>query len=473
MAREKMGAAFFCAACGYESPKWMGFCPACRDTIPLVGRPPSTRREPRSWVGEAPPTPQELSTVLRDHQDRIPLAFSELNRVLGGGVVPGSVVLMAGEPGIGKSTLLLQTAQGLARDGGKVLYISGEESVSQIKSRSDRLGSSGRGVYMLAETNADEIVRHLDEFRPALAMVDSVQTIHCDDLPSGPGSVAQVRESTLRIMRWAKVSAVPVVMAGHVTKDGSLAGPRVLEHMVDAVLHLEGDEASDYRILRGAKNRFGSTDEVGIFQMGGGGLEEVLDPSRVLLAQRREGAIGSTIVPVLEGTRPLLVEVQALTTPSVLPVPRRVANGLDSNRLLMLAAVLSRRVGLGLANLDILVNVVGGLRLRDPSSDLAVALAIASSVHNIPVRPHTVVLGEVGLSGELRSVAQWQRRLNEASRLGFRHCVLPESTKRDGQPVPGIEQQTFPTLGGALSWALPRTREASAQSFRGVDEEVA
>ena len=466
-----MGAAFFCASCGYESLKWMGFCPACRQGAPLVERPPTPRRAPRAWAGDAPPAPQELSAVLSDHHDRIPMAFSEFNRVLGGGIVPGSVVLMAGEPGIGKSTLLLQTAQGLAAQGRNVLYISGEESVSQIKARSDRLGFSGRGVYMLAETNADEVVRHLDEFRPALAMVDSVQTLYCDDLPSGPGSVAQVRESTLRIMRWAKSSAVPVVMAGHVTKDGSLAGPRVLEHMVDAVLHLEGDGASAYRILRGAKNRFGSIDEVGIFQMGGDGLEEVSDPSRVLLAERRDGAIGSTIVPVLEGTRPLLVEVQALTSPSVLPAPRRVANGLDYNRLLMLAAVLGRRVGLSLANLDVIVNVVGGLRLRDPSSDLAVALAIASSVHNVPVRPHTVVLGEVGLSGELRSVAQWQRRLNEAFRLGFRHCVLPESTKVDGQAVPGIEQQTFPTLGGALSWALPRTRGAGAQGFHGVDEQ--
>ena len=449
----------------------MGFCPACREGAPLVERPSAPRGERRSWVGDAPPAPKELSTVLSGHQDRIPMAFSELNRVLGGGVVPGSVVLMAGEPGIGKSTMLLQTAQGLAREGNAVLYVSGEESVSQIKSRSDRLGFSGRGVFMLAETNADEVVRHLDEFRPALAMVDSVQTLYCDDLPSGPGSVAQVRESTLRIMRWAKASAVPVVMTGHVTKDGSLAGPRVLEHMVDAVLHLEGDESGAYRVLRGAKNRFGSTDEVGIFQMGGDGLEEVLDPSRVLLAQRRDGAVGSTIAPILEGTRPLLVEVQALTSPSVLPAPRRVANGLDYNRLLMLAAVLGRRAGLSLANLDVIVNVVGGLRLRDPSSDLAVALAIASSVRNLPVRPQTVVLGEVGLSGELRSVSQRQRRLNEASRLGFRHCVLPESAREDEQAVQGIRQKVFPTLEAALSWALPRTRGEADRGFLGADEE--
>ena len=458
MAREKTGTAFFCAACGYESPKWMGFCPSCRERAPLVERPPTPRRASRSWLGEAPPAPQELSNVPRDHQDRIPLVFSELNRVLGGGMVPGSVVLMAGEPGIGKSTLLLQMAQGLARTGGSVLYVSGEESVSQIKSRCDRLGFSGSGVYMLAETNADEVVRQLDEFRPALGMVDSVQTLYCDDLPSGPGSVAQVKESTLRIMRWAKASGVPVMMTGHVTKDGSLAGPRVLEHMVDAVLHLEGDGAGDYRILRGGKNRFGSTDEVGIFQMGGDGLEEVPDPSRVLLSQRQDGAIGSTIVPVLEGTRPILVEVQALTSPSVMPVPRRVANGLDYNRLLMLAAVLGRRVGLSLASMDVIVNVVGGLRLREPSSDLAVSLAIASSLRNAPLRPQTVVLGEVGLSGELRAVSQWQRRLNEASRLGFRHCVLPESARQEGQGIQGIEPRFFPTLGRALAWALPEAR---------------
>ncbi len=470
MAKDKAGAAFFCASCGYESPKWMGFCPACRERAPLVQAPSSSSRsERRSWAGEAPPAPKELSTVETDDHDRIPLAFSELNRVLGGGVVPGSVVLMAGEPGVGKSTMLLQTAQGLAAGGGSVLYVSGEESVSQIKSRSDRLGFSGRGVYMLAETNADEIVRHLEEFRPALAMVDSVQTLYCDDLPSGAGSVAQVRESTLRIMRWAKASAVPVVMTGHVTKEGSLAGPRVLEHMVDAVVHLEGDGTGEYRILRGSKNRFGSTDEVGIFQMGGDGLEEVPDPSRVLLANRLEGAVGSTIVPVLEGSRPLLVEVQALTSPSVLPAPRRVANGLDYNRLLMLAAVLGRRAGLGLANLDVIVNVVGGLRLRDPSSDLAVALAIASSVRNVPVRPQTVVAGEVGLSGELRAVSQWQRRLNEASRLGFRYCVFP-AAGGDGQAARGARYMTFPTLQAAISWALPRGREGASWET-GFDEE--
>jgi DNA repair protein RadA/Sms len=369
---------------------------------------------------------------------------------------------VAGEPGIGKSTLLLQTAQALALTGKRVLYVSGEESASQVKARSDRLGFPGHGVFMLAETNADEVVRQLEEFRPALALIDSVQTLYSDEAPSGPGSVAQVKECTLRIMRWAKARAVPVLMTGHLTKDGSLAGPRVLEHMVDAVLYLEGDGSGAYRILRGAKNRFGSTDEVGIFQMGGSGLEEVPDPSRVLLSQRQEGAVGSTIAPIIEGTRPLLVEVQALTTPSVLPVPRRVANGLDYNRLLMLVAVLSRRVGLSLANQDIIVNVVGGLKLREPASDLAVAVAIASSVRNTPVPAGMAVVGEVGLSGELRAAPQLQRRLQEAARLGFRRCVLPDPARKDIQAVETILPLFSPTLRHALTQALPGRRTSQS-----------
>ena len=370
--------------------------------------------------------------------------------------MPGSVVLMAGEPGVGKSTLLLQTAQSVASEGNRVLYVTGEESVHQVKLRSERLGFSGQGVYLLAETEVEEIVQQLEHFRPSLAMVDSIQTLYAQEIPSGPGSVAQVRECALRLMRWAKATAVPVFLAGHVTKDGSLAGPRVLEHMVDAVLYLEGENLNDYRILRGVKNRFGTTDEVGIFQMGGNGLEEVSDPSRVLLAQHREEAVGSVIVPVLEGSRSLLVEVQALTSRSSLAVPRRIANGVEYNRLLMLAAVLSRRVGLELSNQDIIVNVVGGLRIREPAIDVAVALAIASSLRNTPVDSGMVALGEVGLSGELRTVPQLQRRLNEASRLGFRQCLLPVSAREDTGEVEGIEPVFAPTLTHALRRCLPK-----------------
>ena len=458
MARDRSRSVFSCQGCGYESPKWMGFCPTCGDHSPLVEADRTSRASHQGWLAPSAGIPQELSQVSTDERGRIPLGFGELDRVLGGGVVPGSLVLIAGDPGVGKSTLLLQTAQFVASAKNKVVYVSGEESLQQVKLRADRLGFTGQGIFLLAETDVDGVVQQLDHSQPALAVVDSIQTLYTQDISSAQGSVAQVRECALRLTRWAKARGVPVLISGHVTKDGSVAGPRVLEHMVDVVLYLEGDTLSSYRILRGEKNRFGSTNEVGIFQMGGKGLEEVPDPSRALLSQHRDGSVGSAIVAILEGTRPLLIEVQALTSPSVLPVPRRVANGLDYNRLLMLAAVLSRRVGLNLSNQDIIVNVVGGLKVREPATDAAVSLAIASSLRNVPVSPGTVALGEVGLSGELRSVPQLQRRLSEASRLGFRRCLLPEAAGEDAHSVEGMEQIVSPTLADALSRCLPRPR---------------
>ena len=460
---------FFCQDCGYESPKWMGFCPSCEGHSPLVERPRGGRTTSQRWLTQGASEPQELSQVSNDEQDRLPVAFEEMNRVLGGGLVPGSLVLLAGEPGVGKSTLLLQVAQYVASRGGNVLYVSGEESVRQTKLRSQRLGFSGKGIYILTETEVDEITSQLESFSPALVMVDSIQTLYAQEIPSGPGTVGQVRECTLRLMRWAKARAVPVLMAGHVTKDGSLAGPRVLEHMVDVVLYLEGENLNSYRVLRGDKNRFGSTNEVGIFEMGGNGLEEVSDPSRVLIAQHREDAVGSAIVPVLEGSRPLLVEVQALTSPSMLPVPRRVANGVEYNRLLLLTAVLSRRAGLNLSNQDVIVNVVGGLRIREPAADAAIALAIASSMRNTPVQPGMVALGEVGLSGELRPVTQTQRRLNEAYRLGFHRCLLPASTEEATNGSGEIELVLAPTLGHALRRCLAAPRAGMGQ---GSEEEI-
>ena len=462
MPRDRTKTVFLCPACAYESPKWMGFCPSCGEHTSLVENARTSRTSYHGWLATGSPEPQELSLVSNDHLERLPLAFDELNRVLGGGVVPGTMVLMAGEPGVGKSTLLLQTAQSVASKGTKVLYVTGEESVHQIKLRSERLGFSGQGVYLLAETDVDEVVQQLDHFHPSLAMVDSIQTLYAQEIPSGPGSVAQVRECALRLMRWAKGKGVPMLLTGHLTKDGSLAGPRVLEHMVDVVIYLEGENLSEYRILRGTKNRFGSTNEVGIFQMGGKGLEEVQDPSRVLLAQHQEEAVGSAIVPVLEGSRPLLVEVQALTCRSILAVPRRIANGVEYNRLLMLVAVLSRRVGLSLSDQDIIVNVVGGVRIREPATDVAVALAIASSLRNAPLNPGMVALGEVGLSGELRSIPQVQRRLNEAARLGFRRCLLPSSTNQDTGRTEGIEPVFVPTLAHALRQGLSRRRASQA-----------
>lgn len=437
----------------------MGFCPSCGDHAHLAEAPHPSSTPSSGWHGAASPMLRELALVSCDEQTRVPMAFGELNRVLGGGIVPGSMVLMAGEPGIGKSTLLLQTAQFVASSDSKVAYITGEESAHQVKLRSERLGTSGKGIYLLPETDVDEIVRQLESFRPTLAIVDSIQTLYAQDVTSGQGSVAQVRECALRLMQWAKARAVPIMMSGHMTKDGAIAGPRVLEHMVDVVLYLEGENLGDYRILRGSKNRFGSTNEVGIFQMGGNGLEEVLDPSSVLLSQHQEEAVGSAIVPVQEGSRPLLVEIQALTSPSNLPVSRRIANGVNHNRLLMLTAVLGRRAGLSLANQDIIVNVVGGLKIEEPAADVAVALAIASSLCNIPLMPGMVALGEVGLSGELRPVPQVQRRLAEASRLGFHRCLLPSLSKKDTVETEGIEAAYSPTLAHALQKSIPKRGE--------------
>ena len=456
--RSRATVVFICQTCGHESPRWMGFCPSCGEHAPLV----ETTRAPTTtnhrWRSSTNSKLEELSQISHDEQERIPLGFAELNRVLGGGVVPGSVVLMAGEPGIGKSTLLLQTAEHVAAVGNRVLYVTGEESSHQIKLRSERLGITGQGVFLLAETDVDQVVVQLEGTRPALAMVDSIQTLYAEGTTSGQGSAAQVRECALRLMRWAKDRAVPVLLAGHVTKNGSVAGPRVMEHMVDVVLYMEGENLGPYRILRGTKNRFGSTNEVGIFQMGDRGLEEIHDPSRVLLSERRGGSVGSAIVPILEGNRPLLVEVQALTSPSALAVPRRVANGVDYNRLLMLTAVLSRRVGFHLSNQDVIVNVVGGLRIREPSSDLAIALAIGSSLRNVALSPEMVAFGEVGLSGELRTGHQLGRRLSEATRLGFRKCILPASAKQFSDGFGEIEPFFSPTLSDALEYCVPRPK---------------
>jgi DNA repair protein RadA/Sms len=387
--------------------------------------------------------------------------FGETDRVLGGGLVPGSLVLMVGEPGIGKSTLLLQMAQAHAHNGGKVMYVSGEESDRQVRLRSQRLGLSGEDVFFVAETDLDIVLQQLEATRPALGIIDSIQALYTSGLPSGPGSVAQVRECTLKLMEWAKSRRTPLLIAGHVTKDGTLAGPRVLEHIVDVVLYMEGERMGTYRLLRSVKNRFGSTNEVGVFHMGAHGLEEVADPSRILLSERSEKAVGSTIVPILEGSRPLMVEIQALTSPSLLAAPRRVANGVDHRRLLMLASVLSQRAGMRLGNQDIIVNVVGGISVSEPASDLAVALAIASSYRNVPMGGDTVCLGEIGLSGEVRSVSQVERRIEEASRLSFTRCLVSASSAKALKGKGGIRVEEVANLGQAIQMALPvRRRKA-------------
>ena len=436
--RERPRTVFFCRDCGYESPKWMGFCPAptCGSGQPLVETTPAMSRAANSsWTPAQAEPVQELSGLELDSQRRIESPCQELNRVLGGGIVPGSVILLAGEPGVGKSALLLQVAKDMSASGRTVLYVSGEESPQQIKLRSERLGFAGEGVFLLSETDVDAVVNRLEESRPGLAVIDSVQTLYSRDAPSGPGSVVQIREAGLRLMRWSKARQVPVLLAGHVTKDGSVAGPKVLEHMVDVVTYLESQEFGAFRLLRCAKNRFGSTDEVGVFEMTEAGLVEVLDPSKTLLSQRYDQAVGSALVPVLEGSRPLMLEVQALTSYSHLPAPRRVANGVDHNRLLMLTAVAGRRAGLDLSGQDIIVSVAGGMRISEPAADLAIVLAIASSLHNRPLASDMVVFGEIGLGGEVRTVPQVQRRLQEAQRLGLTRAVLSDTAlDKDARP---------------------------------------
>lgn len=452
---------YICSNCGFASPKWHGRCPQCGEwesmnetaiarNAPTGGNVSALSRGRRPALVR--PTP--LDQVSSAGHERIQVPISEFNRVVGGGLVPGSLVLIGGDPGIGKSTLITEVAAHLASRNGGSLYVSAEESAQQLKLRVERLGLPTAGFNVLSETNLDMILDAAEEDQPGLLIVDSIQTVYLEEVSSAAGSVSQVRSSTERLMRWAKPAQVPVLIVGHVTKEGSIAGPRVLEHMVDAVLYLEGDRFGQYRILRAVKNRFGSTNEVGIFEMTDGGMREVLNPSEAFLQERAESASGSTVAVTLEGTRPLLVEVQALTSVTQNPMPRRAANGVDATRLQMLAAVLGKRVGLPLGGQDLFVNVVGGLKVDEPAVDLAVAGAIASSFRDVPIDPGTVMIGEIGLSGELRSVGDIARRLHEAARLGFGRAVIP-AARRDRLPsIPGLTIRTARSVGEAINQVL-------------------
>lgn len=409
-----------------------------------------------AWLYSEENRPQELCRLTAEASPRLVFPLGELNRVLGGGLVLGSLVLVGGDPGIGKSTLLLQASATVAEMGGKVVYVSGEESLQQIKLRSGRLRVGGDRLYVLSETNVEVILGRIDELAPNLVVIDSIQTVYLEEIAGAPGSVAQIRECTLRLMRWAKRAGVPILITGHVTKDGAIAGPRVLEHIVDVVLYLEGEAFSSYRILRSNKNRFGSTNEVGVFQMSGEGLIEVANPSEAFLASHCDGAVGSVVVPTFEGSRPLLVEIQALTSPASFGPPRRIANGIEFNRLLLIASVLIRRAGVNVSNQDIITNVIGGLRISEPAADLGIALAIASSHRDAHVVPRTAVLGEVGLSGELRAVPQLERRIAEAARLGFKRCLIPEASSKFATNLKDIELVTASTLAEALRAGLVR-----------------
>ncbi len=447
---------YVCENCGRTVPRMMGKCPQCGEfntMVEVVVNEPkgSSRRRASALLRSSP---QRLTEVSNDAEPRVSLPLEEFSRVLGGGVVPGSLVLLGGDPGIGKSTLLLQVSALLAEKAGPALYVSGEESPRQIKMRADRLGLKPNDLYLVTETDLDEILAHVENIKPRLLIVDSIQTTYLSDLGSAAGSVSQVRECAARLQTLAKTGGVSVFLIGHVTKEGTIAGPRVLEHIVDTVLYLEGDRYQAYRLLRCVKNRFGATAEVGVFEMRGAGMVEVPNPSEVFLAERVVNAPGSAIAVTMEGTRPLLVELQGLTSATSFGNPRRTPNGVDFNRLLLITAVLSRRAGVKLADQDVFVNVIGGLKIDEPAADLAIATAIASSSRERPVAADVVMMGEIGLSGELRAVSQLTARLKEAAKLGFRRAIVPR-TVRPSEPYPGgIEIMQARSIREALDAAL-------------------
>ena len=450
---------YICQQCGLESPAYYGRCPDCGtwgslvETIEAKPTPASGRRTNTAVAA----VPEPLRLVKSADITRRPVPIQEFSRVLGGGVVPGSLVLVGGDPGIGKSTLLLQAAAGLASEQSPVLYVTAEESAQQVKMRADRLEVDQDGLFVLSETSIDTVLASAEQLRPSTIVIDSIQTVFTDEITSAAGSVSQVRECTARLMAFAKPRDVAIFIVGHVTKEGAIAGPRVLEHMVDAVLYLEGERFHQYRILRGVKNRFGSTDEVGVFEMVGSGMREVRNPSEAFLQERAGNAAGSTVTVTMEGTRPILVEVQGLTSTTSYGTARRTANGFDLNRLQMLVAVLTKRVGIDLADQDIYVNVVGGLRLSEPAVDMGVALAVASSFREVRVDPQMVAIGEVGLSGELRSVAQLERRLQEAANLGFKQALVPATLGRGMvRPPEGLTLMRVSSLSEAIEQALGR-----------------
>ncbi len=450
---------FVCQRCGRISAAYMGKCPQCSEFGTMVEQvisPPTAKKRMSSRsAGVGTSRPQKLGQVSTDDVARLIVPIQEFSRVLGGGIVPGSLILVGGDPGIGKSTLLLEVAALMAKHHGPCLYVSGEESVRQIKMRADRMGLKSDDLYLVTETNLETILDHIEEIKPILTIVDSIQTTYTGELSSSAGSVSQVRECASRFQELAKIQGLAVCLVGHVTKDGAIAGPRVLEHIVDTVLYLEGDPFNRYRLLRGVKNRFGATSEVGVFEMAERGMVEVTNPSQAFLAERQVNSSGSAIAVTLEGTRPLLVEIQALVNSTSFSNPRRTANGIDYNRLLLLTAVLSRRAKLNLSDKDVFANVVGGLQIGEPAADLAIAVAIASSIRDKPVHADMAFMGEVGLSGELRTVRQLDIRLREADKLGFRRCLVPRGAKKVLGKIPAkLEVIACTSLAEALSEAL-------------------
>lgn len=434
---------FFCTECGYESAKWMGQCPACKKWNSFVEEPKDNSRAKKvktvTTFGDGVNEPIQLKEVTMEETQRVSTNMPELDRVLGGGIVTGSLTLVGGDPGIGKSTLLLQVCKKLSDGGQKVLYVSGEESAKQIKIRGDRIGQFTENLLLLCETNLQTISEHIKKHCPKIVVIDSIQTMYNEEVGAAPGSVSQVRESTGVLMQLAKGLNVSIFVVGHVTKEGTVAGPRVLEHMVDTVLYFEGDRHASYRILRGVKNRFGSTNEIGVFEMQQEGLREVANPSEFMLDGKPENASGSVVSCSMEGTRPILLEIQALVCRSNFGNPRRQANGTDFNRVNLLMAVLEKRVGLQIADCDAYVNLAGGIRIGEPAIDLAIVMAIASSYKNRAVSDKMVFVGEIGLSGEVRSVNMIENRVLEAKKLGFTSCVIPSSCMERVKNIEGMK----------------------------------
>jgi DNA repair protein RadA/Sms len=449
-----------CQNCGRKSPRYMGKCPACGEfntMIEVIDQPEPAKSAAKS-AGLQRSKPQKLADVSTDSGDRYTVPVGELARVLGGGLVPGSIVLVGGDPGIGKSTLLLQLASLMDQIAGPVLYVSGEESERQIKMRAERLALNPAQLFLVTETEIGAILAHVENIKPRLLIVDSIQTTYFEGKASAAGSVSQVRECASQFRELAKNSGIAVFLVGHVTKEGVIAGPRVLEHIVDTVLYLEGDRFQAYRLLRSVKNRFGPTSEVGVFEMRDRGLVEITNPSELFIAERVVNAPGSAIAVTLEGTRPLLVEVQALASQTVYPNPRRTANGVDSNRMLLITAVLTQRLGLRLFEKDIFVNVISGLKIDEPAADLAIAVAIASSMGDVPVPADMAFVGEIGLSGELRAVSQTATRVREAAKLGFKRVIVPRTFRREEAPKEKVEILPARSINEAFEIALPKPR---------------
>jgi DNA repair protein RadA/Sms len=449
---------YVCQNCGRQTPRYFGKCPSCGEFNTMVEEVTEVSKGggQKQRVVLPQSQPQRLNDINTESRPRLLVPIAEFNRVLGGGIVPGSITLIGGEPGIGKSTLILQSCAALAQHVGRVLYVSGEESVQQIKMRADRMGLQSDDLFLLTETNLADIFEQVNRIDPMFVIIDSIQTIYSEESESSPGSVSQVRECASRLQMLAKTTGTSVFMIGHVTKEGSIAGPRVLEHIVDTVLYLEGDPFQAFRLLRSVKNRFGATSEVGVFEMSGLGMIEVPNPSEAFLAERALNAPGTTIAVSMEGTRPLLVEIQALTSPTTFGNPRRTPNGVDYNRLLLISAVLTKRLGLKLHEHDIFINVIGGLKIDEPASDLAMALAMASSYHDKAIPPDMVVVGEIGLSGELRAVSQLPARLHEAAKMGFKRALIPKLRR----PMPDLPKDLklveVRHVGEAMVIAVPK-----------------